>query len=762
MLPEYVDTVTVTGRYLTPAGEPLTGSLVWRAPGLITFDGPGAESDVMLSGPVTVPLDATGSFAVTLPATDAPGMDPIGWAYTVTEQLVGVASNRSYSVLLPRDVPEVNLADIAPTDPSKGTYVRGASAYEVAVAEGFTGTPEEWLASLVGPMGPAGPIASVNGDTGPEVILTAADVGAVPDTEPGAPGGIAQLDQAGRLTAAQRPTYTAAEVGAIPLSQRGAADGVASLGTDGKVPAEQLPAASGGTSTLPVIDPTAPTYGAIGDGTTDDAPALQAALNAARDAGGAWIILRPGIYTCATLPLRIYRGTRLTLAPGAVLRRGAPNTFLLNGNADQTFGGYTGHGDLIIEGGLWDMRATDAPTNPDMCISIGHARNVTIRDLEIRDVGGYHAIELNSTKHAVISGCQFRGYIDTGGRDFSEAVQFDGAFRSSVFGGFGPYDGTPCEDVVMRDCYVGPSDTAGTVAWPAGVGSHSAAAGVWHRRIRIESNSFEDGAQYAVKPYIWESSTVSGNTIKGMGAGVWARTLDSSKTADRTTMAGVNTGASQHSYGLVIADNTFRAMGSYNDAIYLQGESTGRWYDVTVTGNTVNGVAGSENGIRAEYVERFVFGTNVLDDIGGTGISTANCGSGLVTGNRLIDCGGSFFTSDSGTHLMVSGNHASDCNSHGFWAWSNTNLRISDNFIRGAGRTDATAQGIRLSTGGDRVTVTNNTYRMWGSGTEATSVYTCTSAVTNVRRWGNDWLGQGTVTSTAANENLSPYDAGTP
>lgn len=34
---------------------------------------------------------------------------------------------------------------------------RGYSAYEVAVQEGFEGTEEEWLASLVGPIGPKGP-----------------------------------------------------------------------------------------------------------------------------------------------------------------------------------------------------------------------------------------------------------------------------------------------------------------------------------------------------------------------------------------------------------------------------------------------------------------------------------------------------------------------------------------------------------------------------------------------------------------------------
>ncbi|MFJ1731463.1 collagen-like protein [Streptomyces sp. NPDC088254] len=207
MLPDGIPTVRVTGRFLTPAGEPLAGQVVFRAPGMVTFP----DSDVILGGPVTAPLDATGAFAVTLPATDAPDMNPTGWSYSVAEQLAGVAMNRVYQVLLPADDPEVDLADIAPTDPTTPTYVavRGDSAYEVAVKAGFVGTVAQWLASLVGPQGvkgdtgatgPAGPqgvkgdtgaqgpagapgvVQSVNGQSAAAVVLDADDVGAVAAT----------------------------------------------------------------------------------------------------------------------------------------------------------------------------------------------------------------------------------------------------------------------------------------------------------------------------------------------------------------------------------------------------------------------------------------------------------------------------------------------------------------------------------------------------------------------------------------------------
>ncbi|MFD7237004.1 hypothetical protein ACFWAT_17080 [Streptomyces syringium] len=111
--------MTVRARFLAPDGTPLSGAVVFRAPAQLTFP----TADVILGGPVSAVLDAQGSIEVTLPATDSPAMDPTGWAYVVTEQLSGIPVGRSYNVVLPKALPEVDLADIAPTDPAKPNYV---------------------------------------------------------------------------------------------------------------------------------------------------------------------------------------------------------------------------------------------------------------------------------------------------------------------------------------------------------------------------------------------------------------------------------------------------------------------------------------------------------------------------------------------------------------------------------------------------------------------------------------------------------------
>jgi hypothetical protein len=50
-----------------------------------------------------------------------------------------------------------------PAGPQGPQGPAGASAYQIAVANGFVGTEEEWLASLVGPQGPQGEPGSGGG-----------------------------------------------------------------------------------------------------------------------------------------------------------------------------------------------------------------------------------------------------------------------------------------------------------------------------------------------------------------------------------------------------------------------------------------------------------------------------------------------------------------------------------------------------------------------------------------------------------------------
>ncbi|MEV6124838.1 right-handed parallel beta-helix repeat-containing protein [Streptomyces sp. NPDC052077] len=508
-------------------------------------------------------------------------------------------------------------------------------------------------------------------------------------------------------------------------------------------------------------------YGARGDGVANDAPAIQQALNAARNAGGGWVVIPPGTYRAATLPLRIYRNTRLTLMPGAVIVRAAAATLLLNGDAGQDLGGYTGHGNLLIEGGRWEMQAT-APglTANAMCISLGHAENITVRDLEVRDVPGYHAIELNAIRGALIEGCRFRGYVDPGGRSTSEAVQLDLAAGSGFFGGFGPYDFTPCENILVHGCTFGASGTAGTTAWPRGVGSHSSVIGRWHRRIRVTDSHFDGLLQAGVRTYAWEDTIVADCAFRGCGTGIQARTVDVSRPGDTLDTSGAQTGASQAQAGLVITGNTVTdTTGWQEGAIHVLGEATGKQTGVTITDNVVRGVSGGWSGVRLEHVQRATVTGNTIVGVTGTGISQATVDGALVTGNTVRDCTLSGVSANTGTDVQIADNHISLVGANGVHIVGGVNTRIADNFVRSCGRTDGTGFGFRVTTASASTTITNNTYRKHGSGNEAVNALGITGGNTGVRRWGNDWLGQGRVADvvdSSTTPNLSPYDAGTP
>ncbi|MFJ8386227.1 hypothetical protein ACIQ9Q_17215 [Streptomyces sp. NPDC094438] len=124
--------MTVHGTYLGPDARPLAGTVTFSAPSMLTFP----DADLFIAGPVVAALDENGHFQVRLPATDAPNMNPSGWAYVVKENLSGVIGGRTFSLLLPKAAPDVDLADLAPADPATPNYapVKGSQIYTGAAA----------------------------------------------------------------------------------------------------------------------------------------------------------------------------------------------------------------------------------------------------------------------------------------------------------------------------------------------------------------------------------------------------------------------------------------------------------------------------------------------------------------------------------------------------------------------------------------------------------------------------------------------------
>jgi hypothetical protein len=483
-------------------------------------------------------------------------------------------------------------------------------------------------------------------------------------------------------------------------------------------------------------------YGADPSGAVNSDAAIQLALNDARDRGGALVQVPPGIYLLGAT-LRIYGNTRLSLSQGAEFRRNHGGTMLLNGDAGQSFGGYTGYSNITIEGGLWNMRGTTpGMTSSAMCISIGHTSNVVVRDLEIRDLPGYHGVEFNSTIHGRVTDCLFRGYIDPGGRDFSEAVQIDLAKSSAEFGGFGPYDHTPSEDIAVTGCYFGASGTAGTTSWPRGVGSHAATITKYHRRIRISDNTFEGILQYAVSAYNWEDVTVTGNTFNGCGSSVRVRSVILTDTEDTKLPDGTQTSASQVMRNYTITGNTMREGTGYDAAIIVRGETSGTVLNVSIVGNTIDTTTNGEHGIQLVQVSRVTVADNVIANVSASGISTDSLNNTTITGNVVWTPGAHGITMVSCDHSTATGNQVRDAANNGILIQGGSNLHLRGNFIKAPGRaTTKVWYGIRLSTSASSVSITGNKCRPNGSGNEAKYGLSISATCDLVHRYGNDFRG---------------------
>jgi hypothetical protein len=479
---------------------------------------------------------------------------------------------------------------------------------------------------------------------------------------------------------------------------------------------------------------------------------IQAALNAAAAANGGWVVVPPGTYDASSLPLRIYRNTRLTLCDGAVIRRAGTGTMLLNGDASQTFGGYTGHGNIIIEGGTWDARATTYPTSA-MCISIGHAENVTIRDTLIKDVCGYHGIEINAVNNGRIINVRGLGYLDPGGRDFSEFIQPDLAKGSAYFGGFGPYDDTPCIDIVIEDCHVGPSGTAGTTSWPRAVGSHSASPDKPHTGIVIRDLYCDGLTQWAVGGYTWQDSRVSGLTLKDCGAGVRMRTLDSSSAAHRTP-AGAGSpsiAGSQPLRNIVVEDVVMYGGGTYEAAVRIEGEDTGYVQGLDVDGITVRDVGGSA--VRLVDVEDYNVDHITARGCGATGVSTLGTRRGRIIAH-VNGATGAGITVDSrstpaatATDVTVARSSITGTTANGIHIWDGADVVVDDCDIYAL-----TGFGVQVSTNTVRPLLRNVR-------TRDTTLAGCniTSTITGLKRYGNTF---GAVADASSGADTSPFDSG--
>jgi parallel beta-helix repeat protein len=438
-------------------------------------------------------------------------------------------------------------------------------------------------------------------------------------------------------------------------------------------------------------------FGAIGNGATNDRAAIQAALDAAFNAGGGTVFIPKGVYSIAPAS-----GTKPTYA-GLQIR---DNTEIVGEGMGQTIikvmDGYTGgmtgimrtpYGgntenvsvrDLTLDG---NRVATDGkvdgwfngyiPGNPN-----GFDQNITLQRIEIKDCSGYgfdpHETTINMTiRDSVSHGNGLDGFV----ADF----QVDSVFENNVAynndrHGFNIVTST--NDFVLRN----------NVAYGNGSSGATIQRGSfdipWPTNILLEGNRFYDNAREGVVIKMSSNVTVRDNDIFDNGGNgvriqggtgniiennrIYNNSQIGTGRFDEVRVEGYDDtdGAAQETYASLnnqIINNVIYADGA-NRALYGVREFTTFGTGKTiVTGNEIDGMRNGDALILASdstYVPDTpatgadVIGTAQIDSLAGSNIGEKLFG---FAGNDLLNGRGGNDTLEGGTGRdMLIGGTGSD------------------------------------------------------------------------------------------------------
>lgn len=334
------------------------------------------------------------------------------------------------------------------------------------------------------------------------------------------------------------------------------------------------------------IDVTTAPYNAKGDGITDDAAAIQSALDAIKAIGGGKVFVPDGVFLIKSY-LKIPSNTTLALAPNATLKRGSNTNLMITNDADGVTGGYDANHKIKIVGGTIDGNSSVFPT---ACtgVGFGHCTYVRVEGVTFLNVPIWHSLEFNAVKYGKCIDCTFDG--NPGG---TESLQIDGAFSSAAFPWFGPYDFTMCDHIDIEGCLF----TNGV----DGVGSHTADATHVHTFINITNCRFVNMTGIGVKPLNYNNVLIEGNIFEDIYRGI-----DVTKNTSATGIGGYR-----------IVGNIFKNINKAVNgrAIYLTGI-----VDILVEANIIN------------VVERHGMGFDYCRNVQVIGNNVQGCGQGGIWG----------------------------------------------------------------------------------------------------------------------------------
>ncbi|WP_186767986.1 right-handed parallel beta-helix repeat-containing protein [Streptomyces qinzhouensis] len=464
-------------------------------------------------------------------------------------------------------------------------------------------------------------------------------------------------------------------------------------------------------------------YGATGNGTTIDTAAMQSAFDAARQAGGGTVLIPAGTYAVDTF-LVVYGKTSIS-AYGATIRSVSTGTGLLRNFATgDNFPVYAGNSGITVEGGIWDGNAAHAGvgtvTGTTNVMSFIHARDITVRDVVIRNISSSHGIEFNAVDGGRILNSRFEGFKDNSAaqdRGFSESVQLDIARLNSS--SIGEFDLTTCRNILIQGCYFGPSDRLGAAG--RAIGSHTSDDNRSYDNIQIIGCRIEGAAQEGIRAFCWRNCVIADNIITGTG-----------QTAILLAVSAPDQPTKSHS--IVVKGNVITDCKT--SGIRVMGNTGNRITGVVVSGNTLHNTSG--NGIHIADAPGANVSGNHIDTTSSTGIYAVDSDGVTVNGNTILTPGSNGINIAGCTGAMVSGNTVRDTKSnHGIYVGDGTQ-RSAEVVVSGNTVRMPFTAGIRIAGTAKGCTVSGN--RVKGAGPTQYGI-TLAATVTGTAIVGNDLSG---------------------
>lgn len=251
-------------------------------------------------------------------------------------------------------------------------------------------------------------------------------------------------------------------------------------------------------------------YGATGDGTTDDATAIQTALDDCNTNGGGVVYFPAKTYLLKSGVL-FYSNQTLLFENGATLMQGAAINNLLMSYCGSSVTGYGGTHDCIIDGGIFDGGAY---TTNNTLVGIVHAKNIIFQNCTFKNAyGTWHDLEINSSYNVKVINCDFEGSRKTGGN--GEMIQVDAIDNTNTW----PWDNRGQVDNTISKFI----DICGNVfhndTYSPAIGNHSTTTDSF---ITIHDNVFDGltSTRGAINFGAADNVDIYGNTFSNCTTGV--------------------------------------------------------------------------------------------------------------------------------------------------------------------------------------------------------------------------------------------------